>query len=280
MKRRRKIAVMIAGAAVVAIAAALLANAWFASRPLVPLAGQGNAEPVFAVTGEEGARQAEFTLLTYNVKHCQGGKKIKEIAAEIADTGAQVVFLQEIDNKMTRSALADEAKELAAELDFSYAFFPALKVAGGQYGTAVLSAFPLSGATATTLPAEGGIEPRALGQADIDVLGVPVRLFVTHLSYESEEARAQQFAAIDEALKASPSQSFLMGGDFNVDSYDEYQLLSGAVPAHDANTQGPAINMIDNIFCDASKMLRNVRSVPTGYSDHDLVLAEIFIPID
>ena len=241
--------------------------------------GAGSAEPVYNIVDVEGVSMAEITLLTYNVKNCQNGTAIKQIAGEIAATGAQIVFLQEIDNGIVRSFFLDEAKLLAAELGFSYAFFPALKVAGGLYGNAILSAFPLSGAAVTALPIIGDIETRAYGQADIVVEGVPVRLFVTHLSSGSHESRLLQLAELDKAINASPGGSFLLGGDFNVSSYDNYALLTNAVPAHTAETQPPYASRIDNIFCDPSKALINVRGIPTGYSDHNLVLAEVLIPL-
>ncbi|MCL2107628.1 MAG: endonuclease/exonuclease/phosphatase family protein [Oscillospiraceae bacterium] len=219
--------------------------------------------------------QGEITVLTYNVKNCQGGRKINEIAAEIAGAGAQIVFMQEVDCKTGRSAGKDEAKRIAEELGFAYAFFTIMEYDGGLYGNAIFSAFPLSDAVCTPLPVPGKMEPRALGQADITIGGKPIRLFVTHLSYEDTLVRAQQFARVSKALDAAPGGSFLLGGDFNTSSYDEYALLPGAVPAHDAPI--PGIRRIDNIFCDPAKALRNVRSVPTGYSDHDLVLAELIL---
>ena len=215
----------------------------------------------------------EFTVLTYNVKNCQRGRKIPEIAAEIAETGTQIVFMQEVDCKTRRSAGKDEAKHIAQALGFDYAFFPSMEFSGGLYGNAIFSAFPLSGAVCTPLPVPEGMEPRALGQADITIEGKPIRLFVTHLSYEDTFTRAEQFVRVSEALDAAPGGSFLLGGDFNTSSYDEYALLPGAVPAHSAPV--PGIRRIDNIFCDPAKVLRNVRSIPTGYSDHDLVLAEV-----
>ena len=250
-----------------------------AAQPLAPQTGAGVAEPVYSVAeGDDGVRRAEFTLLTYNVKNCQGGDAIAGIAAEIADTGAQVVFLQEIDCGTKRVGGKDEARLLAAALGFAYAFFPAMEYDGGLYGTAILSAFPLAGAALTALPVTGGMEPRALGQADILVGGTPLRLFVTHLSYESAAVRAEQLMEISKALNAAPGGSFLLGGDFNVSSYGEYALLTGAVAAHSAPV--PGVSRIDNIFCDPAKTLRNARGVPTGYSDHDLVLAEAAVPVD
>ncbi len=237
--------------------------------------GAGSTQPVYQmVKGEDGVTRAEFAVLTYNVKHCQGGTKIAEVAAEIAATGAQVVFLQEIDCGTNRSGGRDEARLLAAELGFSYAFFPAMAYNGGFYGTAILSAFPLSGAKVTPLTTVPKIEPRALGQADIVVEGLPVRLFVTHMSYESGLARVVQFAKIRAAMRAAPGGSFLLGGDFNVRFYAEYGQLP-AQAAHDARTEVDGLSRIDNLFCDREKDLRNVRSVPTGYSDHDLLLAEV-----
>jgi len=243
-----------------------------------PKTGAGSAEPVYSIVEEDGVHLAEFTLLTYNVKNCQNGMAIKKIAAEIADTGAQIVFLQEIDYRIIRSFWFDEAKRLAAELGFSYAFFPAMRAAGGLYGTAILSAFPLSDVAVTQLPAIDSIEPRALGQADITVEGVPVRLFVTHLSHDDAVSRAEQFVELDRAINAAPGNSFLMGGDFNVASYDDYTLLNNVILAHDTAT--PGLRQCDNILCDTAKTLGNVRSIPTGYSDHDLVLAEVSIPLD
>jgi len=254
-----------------ALALLQLAFPFFFPAPaaLAPQTGVGTAVPVYSDTS---------TLLTYNVKHCQGGTKIAGVAAEIAATGAQIVFLQEIDCGTGRAGGRDIAALLAAELDFSYAYFPTMEYDGGLYGTAILSAFPLTGAAITPLPPTKMIEPRVLGQVDIAIGGTPVRLFVTHLSYESLLARVAQFAVIRGALRAAPGGRFLLGGDFNVMTYAEYDQLP-AVPAHGAKTAPEGISRIDNVFCGRGMALQGARWVPTGYSDHDLVLAELALPL-
>jgi len=256
------------------------------------MSGTGSAVPAYGIVEESGQRSAEFTLLTYNVKICRNGTAIKQVAAQIAETGAQIVFLQEIDYRLVRSFFTNQAKRLAAELDFHYAYFPALKAAGGLYGTAILSAFPLSNVNMTQLPVVGDIEPRAMGQADITVEGISVRLFVTHLSAGSPESRLLQFAEMRRAIDAAPSGSFIFGGDFNERDNSVYAILGDVEKAHwddklphypwEVVIEDPSRypSKIDNIFTDTSKRLFNTRILPhNGLSDHNLVLTDVSIPL-
>lgn len=267
------------GGNVLALLLLLFPSRFPASAVLAPQTGTGSTAPHVEIkTGKDGTRRAVFTLLTYNIKNCQNGGAIPEIAAEIAATGAQVVFLQEVDCGTTRSGGTDQARLLAEALGFTYAYFPAMEFNGGYYGTAILSAFPLQSAAVTPLPPVPTLEPRAIGQADIEIEGQPIRLFVTHLSYESGAARAIQFAQLRKALCAAPERSYLLGGDFNISFRSEYCRLP-ARPAHNMLSRDKTLSRIDNLYCDKGKCLSNVRSVPTGYSDHDLLLADVSIPL-
>lgn len=61
-----------------------------------------------------------------------------------------------------------------------------------QYGTAILSDFPILESGNTLLPKIGRNEQRGLLQALLNVRGVPLRVFNTHLQHNSQPERQAQ----------------------------------------------------------------------------------------
>ena len=103
---------------------------------------------------------------------------------------------------------------------------------GGQYGTAILSRFPIRAWSNTYLPKFGDHEQRGLLEATIKVRGVTVRFANTHLQHNDNLEREAQAAKIVELLGAEPRRTFLVG-DLN------------------ATAETPEITTLTNVFTDA-----------------------------
>lgn len=158
-------------------------------------------------------------VLTYNIHHGEGvdGKlDLTRIAAIIASSRADVVALQEVDQKTTRTKGIDQAAEIAQLAGLQVAYGKAMDYQGGAYGQALLSRWPLAEVTVHALPNPGKVEPRIAVSAVIRPPGKPAFRFVgTHLDATRDDtARWQQAERLLE-LFGKGDLPVILTGDFN-----------------------------------------------------------------
>lgn len=265
-----------------------LLKAVAAAAAMIMLTSCGNANlPLEAsyetlANPESYSAPAEDTLrvMTFNTHNCEEGEKIAEVGKDIMANSPDVVCLQELDRGAKRSDKKDILAELAKETEMPYyCFFPAINYQGGQYGVGILSRYPLSGITRTTLDS-GEEEGRVLGSAVINAAGKEINIYVTHLSFESTELRSGQFRFINNILK--DKKPFILCGDFNIESYDEYSAIEGAQSLNSAENpidsykgENSVFKGIDNIFVSDDLTVTACKSMETATSDHNLIFADI-----
>ncbi|MDB4897245.1 MAG: Endonuclease/exonuclease/phosphatase, partial [Firmicutes bacterium] len=127
--------------------------------------------------------------------------------------------LQEVDNHFgARSNFTDEAAWLASSLHMHYCYGANLDLnplepgqARRQYGTAVLSRLPILSCHNTLLPKTVATnEQRGLLDTVVNVKGVPVRVYNTHLQPNAND-RTVQVQAIMEQIGHQQGPLVLMG---------------------------------------------------------------------
>ncbi|MFC1757968.1 endonuclease/exonuclease/phosphatase family protein [Planctomycetota bacterium] len=154
-------------------------------------------------------------VLAYNIKHGRGndGKvDLERTASVIRRLHPDVVALQEIDNKATRSGKIDEAKRLGELTGLKYhAFGRFMDFQGGGYGMAIISKYPLSDVTDLRLPE--GAEPRTSLIATVNA-PQPFRLASVHF-YATEPQRLAQAKTLLEFLDDRQDLPCIIAGDFN-----------------------------------------------------------------
>ncbi|MBI4876890.1 MAG: endonuclease/exonuclease/phosphatase family protein [Acidobacteria bacterium] len=164
---------------------------------------------------------AEVTVLSYNIRHCEGvdGKlDVARIAAVIRSVKPGVVALQEVDRKTERAGGADQAEELGRLTGLTAIFGRAIDYGGGQYGNAVLTRLPVKRWANHPLP---GQEPRALMEVDFGAF----TFFATHLDATREDTHRAAAAAEINRLAKSPA---LLAGDLNaVPGSTPMKILAG-----------------------------------------------------
>jgi len=164
-------------------------------------------------------------LVTFNVHHGvgdDGRHDLVRVARLLDDADADVICLQEVDRHFgRRSEGMDQALLLAEALDRELVWSPSIdepptgdRTERRQYGNAVLSRLPVSGAQVHRLPGSG--EPRSAVHVGVETADGPVQLVVTHLSSGSAADRAAQAAAVAE-LAAGPGP-WVLAGDLNADA--------------------------------------------------------------
>ncbi len=150
--------------------------------------------------------------MTFNIQ--SGAHGLERVAELIAEVGPDVVALQEVDKGTLRSGGVDQAEALAELTGLSHhAHFRATTLFGGDYGLAVISRFPIVQTRRVRLPTFRGDESRALARAVLDVEGLEISVYVTHLSHLPHRSalRAEQAEAILRRVRRDPRPALLMG---------------------------------------------------------------------
>lgn len=269
MKRKNYLKSMLCTAAVLFLLAACTGT--------TPLESNGeNNVPAPTVSQSEDATRLK--VMTYNVKNCESGKNIEGIAADIQKEAPDVVCVQELDQNADRSGGKDVLKLLAEQVHMNYRFYPAMKFQGGYYGIGILSVYPLEECRITPLKTRAKDEARVLAQAVITVNGKKLNLFNTHLSYEDAQSRFAQLTFLQEQL--SVQQPFVLMGDFNVESMEEYsrfkevQLINRSETAYESYL-GEGFRCLDNIIVSQGVAVLFQKMGHTTVSDHRPLVAEL-----
>lgn len=161
-------------------------------------------------------RADTVTVVAYNIHHAEGmdGRlDLARVARLLNELDADLVALQEVDERVRRTARVDQAGRLAEWTGLQPVFGAFMPYQDGQYGMAVLSRWPIVGSTNHRLP--DGAEPRTS-------LAVRVRspdsgrelVFAGVHFYRTEEERLAQARTLVQALDTVRAVTIL-AGDFN-----------------------------------------------------------------
>ena len=168
--------------------------------------------------------ETSVTVMSFNIHHGQGtdgALDLARIARVIRASGAGIAGLQEVDrNFAKRSNWTDQAAELAERLHCHVAYGANIDLnppAPGrpriQFGNAVLTRYPIARWENTHLFRSPGEEQRGLLHVEVDVPGVPLHVYVTHLDAFSETDRVRQAQQVVQLVGENCPAVLL--GDFN-----------------------------------------------------------------
>lgn len=219
----------------------------------------------------------KLRVVSYNIRN---GHDVRHdmslLAADILSVGADIVGLQEVDVRTSRVGGRDTLAELARALGWEHcAFCRAIDFAGGEYGTAILSRYPINAFEIIPLPTPASAESRSIGHAVLDADGERVDFFNTHLSVESGAMRAPQFELLADLTAQSPS--WILTGDFNtanLSCFDGFEGASLANPGKFATFPASGEG-IDNILCSPDWHIADTGTLQNHHSDHLLLWADI-----
>lgn len=242
----------------------------------------------------EAATEKVLRVLTYNLHHGEGvdGKlDLARIAKVITDSGADIVALQEVDQKTTRTGGVDQAAEIARLAGLKHAYGKAIDYQGGAYGQALLSRWPLEKFAVERLPnpqstPEKVIEQRIAISAWVQPPGLkPFRFVGTHLDATRDDtARRQQAARLVE-LFAKDNVPTILVGDLNSRPetpamktlFAAFTDASAATPAFTIPSKKPT-GRIDYVLLHPAGVwqTKSSRVIPEEVaSDHRPVLVEL-----
>ena len=153
-------------------------------------------------------RKDSFMLGSFNIcsAHFQEkrytDKNLRLIAGKIRESGADVVALQEVDRGAERSKGVDMPDRLSEMSGLHHHYFIKIRdFEGGEYGTAILSRFPIHEAATLQYPVKVATQGTSCGYVVLDVNGWLVTVFNTHLSVESEDANTETLDCLRDILR-------------------------------------------------------------------------------
>lgn len=288
---------------------------------LAPLASSTATQSVEAQAGPRALR-----VMSYNIKHGQtnavctqpattaGQPPVRDCNLDLQASAAvirahqpDIVGIQEVDRFWARSGNEDEPAALSSALGMTHRCYAANldhqpdahATVPHQYGTVILSRFPILECTNTLLPKTGDAEQRGLTLAVVNVQGITLRVYNTHLHTTSAD-RLLQTAEVARVLDAAGKVPLLLMGDFNArpTSPELAPIQSRLVdawqkagkPATDnpdgltspARLSGQPTSRIDYIFASQTITVDSVQ-VPLNAetrvaSDHYPVVAAVTLP--
>jgi endonuclease/exonuclease/phosphatase family metal-dependent hydrolase len=164
-----------------------------------------------------------FRLITYNIHKGIGGLDRRYNLDRIVDVlghyRPDIVFLQEVDENVSRSKFDRQVGQLADRLAFPHSRNQAtFSVQQGHYGNAILSRFPLGNSIDLDLRVSIKKPRRALiTQASIPIDGETqsVQLCCTHLGLSGFERSVQIRRIVQHKTLQQFAVPCIIGGDFN-----------------------------------------------------------------
>lgn len=180
--------------------------------------GPSTSTPVPAPIADDGASFVPQTssntvrVMTFNIKHGEIGG-LEGLAETINKESPSLVALQEVDVDATRSGNVDQPHRLGQLTGMTNLFRTALTLsAGGSYGVALLSRFPILSSEVVKLTSS--TEQRITAFITIQLPGKQVEVAVSHLDLDDPIKKTQGQEIL--AKFKDPATAILMG-DMNAE---------------------------------------------------------------
>ena len=225
----------------------------------------------------------ELKVISFNIRCANdpNGHSIAERAPRLAKVttpfDADIIGLQEVSINTSKVNGLDTLKLLAKYSGYKYyKFCKTINIFDGEYGTAILSKYPIISFEIIDLPNVSGEEKRAISHAVIYKKGVRLNHFNTHINHRNVSLQEAQFDKIAEVINVQ--DRVIMTGDFNYEKLDFFEKFNNVQIVNNERyiTYNPSKRKLDNIVCGQefelidSGVFENI-----GNSDHSLLWAEI-----
>jgi endonuclease/exonuclease/phosphatase family metal-dependent hydrolase len=239
---------------------------------------------------------ATIRIMTWNI--AAGHGSLERVADVIRAADPDVAALQEVDAHWSaRSGFEDQPARLAALTGLVAEFGPIYRLPGEdgrpprEFGLAILTRRPTAAFNNHSIPRlstqEATTDPQPLPgflEAVIDVDGIRLRIFNTHLDYRADPAvRTLQVTAMLERLGPSLRRTVLTGDLNGPPAAAELAPLFGPLGDSWPTTAGPGFTYpasaparrIDYVLTTSDITATAVRVLATDASDHLPVVADL-----
>lgn len=230
-------------------------------------------------------------IISYNIHSGIGRDKVQDyrrIGHFLAESGADVVLLQEMDTRPSERAIERDINDICAGNAFKLVSSPAIQEASGWYGNAILTRFKVRKQETFDVSQEGR-QPRNVQIVELQTEKGPVRVVNTHKGLKKRERRSQ-FAMLHEHLAnrlESDPMPLVLAGDFNewqfftrafkgLDNLLNQQKVGATFPSQFPLFSLDRVWTSDDITVINCRKLRNKRA--RIFSDHLPVQLDIRLP--
>jgi len=246
-----------------------------------------------------GTAPASIRIVSFNIQ--AGAGHLDSTAAVLGSLKADIIGLQEVDVRWSeRSQFRDQATELGEKLKMNVRFAYIYRADNAdpkkparEYGVALLTRFPVESwrndfLTRLSTQETNAKPARMPGMADmvIDLRGVFVRVFSTHLDYRADPSvRTTQVQEILRYIEASKIPVILTG-DLNAppdaaELQPLFKVLTDSWRAgQGAGLTYPAekpVKRIDYVLLGGPWNVRRVAVVESTVSDHRPVVVDVLL---
>lgn len=166
----------------------------------------------------------KIRVLSFNIHHGNPPSEkesvvnLDTIAQIIKHSNADLVGLQEIDVNLGRSYNEDQAKKLAELTGMHYIFSKGIDLEQGEYGTAILSKYPIESVEKHFLPSPIQSERRSLSIVEVRINNKKILFANTHLDLKDKNKIAQ--AKFITSRFKSEKRPVILVGDLNSEPTD------------------------------------------------------------
>lgn len=231
--------------------------------------------------------QHHLKIMSFNIRHGRGTDMKLDLgrtAAVIRESGADIVFLQEVDSGTRRSEGQDQAGVLAATSGLhNFAYGKNLDFEGGGYGNALLSRLPIAGVRNHPIPPlPTTLEQRGVLQAVVEFRGEKLHLFDTHYPLTAVERTEATHLVL--SLVGQVKGPVVFGGDLNAED-DSPEVTSLAQQLQDGSGRPAAPTFpadtpqqrIDYLFYRGPFRAESFTVIETQASDHLPIMMELVL---
>jgi endonuclease/exonuclease/phosphatase family metal-dependent hydrolase len=258
--------------------------------------------PAISTAGIDGV-PSTFRVMTYNIHSCiglDGRVRPDRVAHVIRRARADVIALQEVDCNRRRSRHADQARDLAEQLEMSHHYYAVFEAAEERYGLAIISRWPLTHIQSSHLtPVNHRLRSEARGALWVEINSPwgPLQVINTHFGLRQDERIEQARLLTGEQWvgRVPSDRPVVLCGDFNAGpASSAYKRIvaslrdvQAASPGHRPRPTFPSplpLRRLDHVFVNGLLSVREVAvprtSMAVVASDHlplwaDLTLAPV-----
>lgn len=236
-------------------------------------------------------------VMSYNIRHGADPfdhYNLERIADVIRQSGAEIVGLQEVDRYYSsRSNNEDTIQRLSDMLGMHFAFGANLDrppsqpgQPRSQYGTAVMSKYPIVQNHNYWLTNNSGQEQRGVLETTIDIQGVQLSFYTIHMGLDAVQRNIHANEIL--AILAKRSGPRIVVGDFNARPYFPEMINFTKVLQNQFADQPLAFTFdtinpyatIDYIFASREVLLgerEHARVIQTQASDHFPIISNLYL---
>lgn len=225
----------------------------------------------------------EYTIGSLNVHGIRSTSRFHKLAEILKAEDLDIVGVQEL----FRGSETDWLTALAEAAGYPYySFTRTCSRDGADYGTAILSKYPIVLAKSCQLTVARGKEPRGLGYAGVLTPGGLVHMFNTHLCASSMYLKSINIASMAYTLRSFKVGPYTVTGDFNCSPPRIYRYMKeirfANIDQNTFNSSSSAPKIIDNVLYTEGIAVSDVQltdTISSGATDHMLLRCTVHVLI-